>query len=96
MIENARVLQPEFIPSEVEHRDGEINHLSHALDPITRGERAEIAFLTGPSGAGKTCIAQFATTRLRENVLDINHQYVNCWEDYSRLALLKPSIGDRF
>jgi orc1/cdc6 family replication initiation protein len=88
MIENARVLQPEFIPSEVEHRDGEINHLSHALDPITRGERAEAAFLTGPSGAGKTCIAQFALTRLRENVLDINHQYVNCWEDHSRFKTL--------
>ncbi len=88
MIENARVLQPEFIPSEVEHRDGEINHLSHALDPITRGERAEAAFLTGPSGAGKTCIAQFALTRLRENVIDINHQYVNCWEDYSRFKTL--------
>jgi Cdc6-like AAA superfamily ATPase len=88
MIENARVLQPEFIPSEVEHRDGEINHLLHALDPITRGERAETAFLTGPSGAGKTCIAQFALTRLRENVLDINHQYVNCWEDYSRFKTL--------
>lgn len=88
MIKNARVLQPEFIPSEVEHRDAEINHLSHALDPITRGERAETAFLTGPSGVGKTCIAQFAVQRLRENVLDINYQYVNCWEDYSRFKTL--------
>jgi len=82
MIENARVLQPEFIPSEVEHRDGEINHLSHALDPITRGERAEIAFLTGPPGTGKTCIAQFALTRLRENIEVIFNVFANlthCW-----------------
>lgn len=47
MIENARVLQPEFIPSKVERRDAEINHLIYTLEPITRGERAETAFLTG-------------------------------------------------
>ena len=88
MITDARVLQSEFVPKDVVHRDAEINHLSSALQPITDGERGETAFLFGPSGTGKTCIAQYTTTKLRESVIDLNYQYVNCWEDHSRFKTL--------
>ncbi|WP_336037701.1 Cdc6/Cdc18 family protein [Halobacterium yunchengense] len=88
MITDARVLQPEFIPREVQHRDAEINYLSSVLNPITHGERADPALLHGPSGVGKTCIAQFLVERLREEVVDLNYQYVNCWEDHSRFKTL--------
>lgn len=88
MITDARVLQAEFLPREVEHRNQEINHLSNALRPIMDGYSAETTLLTGPSGAGKTCIAQYTVERLRENVLDINSQYVNCWQDYTRFRVL--------
>jgi orc1/cdc6 family replication initiation protein len=89
MIRNARVLQPEFIPGEVKHRDAEVSHLSDTLRPLSTGEgHTTPSFLYGPSGAGKTCIARYAVTQLRENVVDLNHQYVNCWEDYSRFKAL--------
>jgi orc1/cdc6 family replication initiation protein len=88
MITDARVLQPEFIPSEVKHRDAEVNTLSSVLRPLTEGGRADPAFLYGPSGTGKTCIAQFTVERLREQVVDVNYQYVNCWEDYNRFKTL--------
>ncbi|HET7323722.1 MAG TPA: Cdc6/Cdc18 family protein [Halococcus sp.] len=88
MIQDARVLQDEFIPKEVGHRDQEMNALTRALDPVTRGQSAETAFLFGPSGAGKTCLARFALDRLREAVIDLNHQYVNCWRDYTRFRVL--------
>lgn len=88
VIRDARVLHDEFIPAEVEHRDREMNALSRALDPVTRGHAAEPVFLFGPSGAGKTCLARFALDRLREAVIDLNHQYVNCWRDYTRFCAL--------
>lgn len=88
MIGDARVLQPEFVPREVEHRDGEVDALTNALAPITRGEPGETAFLFGPSGTGKTCIAQYTVERLREQVVDIEYQYVNCWRDYTRYRAL--------
>ncbi len=84
MITDARVLQPEFIPREVQHRDAEVNYLSSVLEPITDGERADPALLHGPSGVGKTCIAQYLIEQLREAVVDLNYQYVNCWRDYTR------------
>ncbi len=65
-----------------------MNALTRALDPVTRGQSAETAFLFGPSGAGKTCLARFALDRLREAVIDLNHQYVNCWRDYTRFRAL--------
>jgi orc1/cdc6 family replication initiation protein len=88
MITDARVLQPEFIPREVQHRDAEVNYLSSVLIPITEGQRADPALLHGPSGAGKTCIAQFLVEQLREEVVSLNYQYVNCWEDHSRFKTL--------
>ncbi len=57
MIRDARVLRAGFVPREVEHRDAEVNHLSSVLEPITNGEPADTAIVTGPSGAGKTCIS---------------------------------------
>jgi len=88
MITDARVLQPEFIPSEVKHRPAKISHLTDTLRPITEGGRAESSFLYGPSGAGKTCIARYTVEQLRESVVSMDHQYVNCWEDYTRFKLL--------
>jgi orc1/cdc6 family replication initiation protein len=89
MITNARVLQQEFIPGEVKYRDAEVSHLSDTLRPIaTEQGYPTPSFLCGPSGAGKTCIARHTVTQLRENVVELNHQYVNCWEKYSRFKTL--------
>jgi Cdc6-like AAA superfamily ATPase len=88
MIEDARVLREAFVPREVEHREGEVTHLSGVLEPVTRGEAADTAILTGPSGAGKTCIARYTVQQLREQHLDVEAQYVNCWQNYSRFRAL--------
>lgn len=88
MITDARVLQQEFIPKEVQHRDSEVNYLSSILEPITQAESVEPTLLYGPSGVGKTCIAQFLLEELRQSVVDLNTQYVNCWEDYTRFKTL--------
>ena len=45
MIQDARFLRAGFVPSEVVHRDPEVNHLSSVLEPLTRGEPADTALL---------------------------------------------------
>ena len=94
MIRDARVLRAGFVPREVEHRDAEVNHLSSVLEPITNGEPADTAIVTGPSGAGKTCISQFVTEQLREEVLDVETTYVNCWRNYTRFRTLYQILDD--
>ena len=94
MIRDARVLRAGFVPREVEHRDSEVDHLSSVLQPITNGEPADTAIVTGPSGAGKTCITQYVTERLREEVLDVHATYVNCWRNYTRFRALYQILDD--
>jgi orc1/cdc6 family replication initiation protein len=94
MIRDARVLRAGFVPREVEHRDAEVNHLSSVLEPITNGEPADTALVTGPSGAGKTCISKFVTERLREEVLEVETTYVNCWRNYTRFRTLYQILDD--
>jgi len=88
MITDARVLDPEFVPSDVVHRDAEVNLLSSVLRPVTDGNTADPAFIHGSSGTGKTCIAQYTLDKLHESVIDINTQYVNCWEHHSHFDTL--------
>ena len=94
MIRDARVLRAGFVPQEIEHRDPEVNHLSSVLRPLTDGDPAETAIVTGPSGAGKTCISQFVTERLREEALDIEATYINCWRNYTRFRTLYQLLDD--
>lgn len=84
MITDARVLQDSFVPEEVVHRNSELNQLSGALEPLLHEEPPENVCLFGPTGAGKTCCARYAVDQLREAMLDVNTQYVNCWNDYNR------------
>jgi len=66
MITDARVLQQEFIPREVQHRDAEVNYLSSILEPVTDGEPTEPTLLHGPSGAGKTALLKSLITDIFE------------------------------
>lgn len=76
MIQDARFLRAGFVPSEVVHRDPEVNHLSSVLEPLARGETADTALITGPTGSGKTCIAKFTVKELRQENLDVDR--VSC------------------
>ncbi|MDY7082801.1 MAG: Cdc6/Cdc18 family protein, partial [Halobacteria archaeon] len=88
MITDARVLKDDFLPSEVKHRDAEVNQLTRALEPIVQGGEGEDTFLFGPTGVGKTCISRYVVEQLQSEVLDVEYQYVNCWQDYNRFKVL--------
>jgi orc1/cdc6 family replication initiation protein len=88
MITDARVLRTGFVPQEVEHRDAEVTHLTEILAPLTDGDPADTTLLLGPSGVGKTCLAKYTAEQLRQEVLDVEYQYVNCWQNFSEFRTL--------
>ena len=86
--------RPDLAPREVERRDAGINPSSSVFEPITNGEPADTAIVTGPSGTGNTCISQFVTERLRKEILDIEATYINCWRNYTRFRTLYQILDD--
>jgi cell division control protein 6 len=88
MITNARVLQSEWVPREIVHRNTEKNGMRNALKPAVEGDLPQDLFLTGPSGAGKTCLARYTLAKLEEESLDITTQYVDCWTHGKRFRVL--------
>ena len=88
MITDARVLRAGFVPREVEHRDAEVTHLTEILAPLTNSEPADTTLLLGPSGVGKTCLAKYTAEQLRQEVLDVEYQYVNCWQNFSEFRTI--------
>ncbi|WP_276252515.1 Cdc6/Cdc18 family protein [Halomontanus rarus] len=88
MIVDGRVLREDFVPSEVVHRHDEVTHLSETLEPLLYGDRPETAFLFGPTGVGKTCIARYTLEQLREQRPDVRTAYINCWQEYTRFRVL--------
>ncbi|WP_330633598.1 Cdc6/Cdc18 family protein [Halocatena halophila] len=94
MIRDARVLRAGFVPREIEHRNAELNHLSSVFEPIKSGEPTDTALVTGPSGVGKTCLSKFVSERLREEVLDVETTYINCWRNYTRFRVLYQILED--
>lgn len=88
MIRNARVLQDDFLPKEVVHRHSQMNRIAAALEPVVEGDKPQDAILTGPSGAGKTCIAQYSLDKLQEQLLEVETQYIDCWQHSKRFRVL--------
>jgi len=96
MIQDAWVLQDDFIPREIVHRHDEINRLATALEPVVDNDTPQNALLVGPSGAGKTCVARYSLAEIEEQLLDIQTHYVDCWQHSKRFrALLKILEGVR-
>lgn len=99
MIRDARVLQHDHLPREIVHRHDEMNRIAGALEPVVDGDRPQHVVLTGPSGAGKTCIARATLERLEEQVLDVHTAHVDCWlqsSDFRVLYKLLESVGTTY
>lgn len=95
MITDAKALQLETVPRDLQHRDGQLDYLSAALDPVTYGEPADHVAIYGPSGSGKTTLAKFALGQLDETVIEgFRWGYASAMADNSRTALLYRLVND--
>jgi len=94
MLRDGTVFDDDHLPREIVGRNRHMNEVTSALAPIADGFRAENCFLFGPSGSGKTTVARAAVRDLRQEVLDVPVSYVNCWKDYTRVAVLERAVRD--
>src|SRR3989338_778851 len=80
---NKSILQSNYTPENIPHRDDQIESVASILAPTLRGERASNLFIYGKTGSGKTLSVQHVTIKISEKMKEIGKNnlkfiYVNC------------------
>jgi archaeal cell division control protein 6 len=77
------LLQSNYKPEEIPHRDAQIKQIASILAPVLRGEKTSNLFLYGKTGTGKTLSVQFVKEELLKRVkkdgkFSLRIEYLNC------------------
>jgi cell division control protein 6 len=75
------VLRPTYTPSELPHRNEQINGLASILVPALRGETPSNVLIYGKTGTGKTAVAKYVGKELEEasfGDMKCTVIYINC------------------
>lgn len=83
IFKNKSILQTNYAPSEIPHREEQIKQIASILAPVLRGEKTSNLFLYGKTGTGKTLSMQYIKEELykrakKETDFDLKIEYLNC------------------
>ena len=98
------ILQSNYSPSEIPHREEQIKQIASILAPVLRGEKTSNLFLYGKTGTGKTLAMRFVQEELYKRVkkdadFKLKIEYLNCKmkkvsdTEYRILAELVKKMG---
>jgi cell division control protein 6 len=77
------ILQANYAPNEIPHREDQIKQIASVLAPILRGEKTSNLFLYGNTGTGKTLAMKYIQEELYKRVnknadFRLKVEYLNC------------------
>jgi len=79
---NKKVLQSNYTPEEIPHREEQMEKIAGILAPVLRNDKPSNLFLYGKTGTGKTLVVKYVTDQILElakkNKLNIKFVYINC------------------
>src|SRR3989344_2953033 len=82
LFKDKSVLQANYTPHSIPHRDKQIEQVASILAPILRGERASNLFVYGKTGTGKTLSIQYVKEELVKRAkiagIEVKIEYLNC------------------
>ncbi len=83
LFKNKSVLQINYTPETIPHRNEQIELVGSILAPALRGERVSNLFVYGKTGTGKTLSVAYVSNELKKRVKDsgndfLNVIYINC------------------
>jgi len=103
LFKDKSVLQTNYTPQSIPHRDKQIEQVASMMAPVLRGERASNLFIYGKTGTGKTLSVQYVREELlkraKETGVDLRIEYLNCKlrkvadTEYRILAALIAELG---
>lgn len=109
LFKNKSVLQINYTPESIPHRDNQIEAVASILAPSLRGERVSNLFIYGKTGTGKTLSVQYVTKEILDRIRDTGKEgdrglkviYINCKlkkvadTEYRILAEIISSLGEK-
>lgn len=100
---NKGILQVNYTPDTIPHRDKQINYLAEILAPCLRLEKPSNLFIYGKTGTGKTLSVKYTTKQImdvaQQRGIGLHLCYVNCKlkrvadTEYRLIAQLIESFG---
>ena len=79
---NKKVLQSNYTPENILHREEQVNYIAGILAPVLRLEKPSNVFLYGKTGSGKTVVSRYVISQImniaEEKKLPIKIVYLNC------------------
>lgn len=83
IFKNKSLLQINYKPEEIPHRDEQIKQIASILAPVLRGEKTSNLFLYGKTGTGKTLSVQYVRDELlkrtnKDSDFELKIEYLNC------------------
>lgn len=79
---NKKVLQANYTPDSIMHRDDQIKQIAQVLSPCLRNEKPSNLFIYGKTGTGKTVSIKYTTSQIFEltqkNNIPLSVLYLNC------------------
>ncbi len=98
IFKNRELLLPDYVPSELPHREDQIRRLASILAQLYRGERPSNVFIYGLTGTGKTAVTKFVLKALMERLKNFLYVYVNARQSdtpYRVLADIIEGLGEK-
>jgi len=102
LFKNKQILQANYFPEEISHREKEIKHIASILAPSLLGEKTSNLFVYGVTGTGKTLSVQHVASELKKRAASsrvLRIEYLNCKlkkvadTEYRILAELIKKLG---
>jgi archaeal cell division control protein 6 len=102
LFKNKQVLQANYSPEDIPHRNKEIEHIASILAPALLGQKTSNLFIYGKTGTGKTLSVQHVANELLRRSKDskvLKIEYINCKlkkvadTEYRILAELIKKLG---
>lgn len=85
---NEGVLDPDYHPDEILHRESELKTIASWIAPLNANRRPVNGLVYAPSGLGKTASIIYLLDKLKNETSGIGSVYINCWKIRSRYSIL--------
>tara|TARA_Y100000310_G_C20605762_1_gene775385 strand:- start:57 stop:1256 length:1200 start_codon:yes stop_codon:yes gene_type:complete len=102
LFKNKQILQSNYSPEDIPHRDKQIEHIASILAPSLLGQKTSNLFIYGKTGTGKTLSVQHVANELSKRTKEsktLRIEYLNCKlkkvadTEYRILAELIKKLG---